>query len=187
MIGRRTKADIHKKKEIISTKSQNLRTDRQMVTDLEDWIYLKPRFKMGEANEKKSNSYHKIPEMLRNWVPDSSKVGTESKTLVEGCYKKFLGPYVSSSTIHSQKHTSQTLGKEKRLNLWKCWTENEICFTSQGTAQTILKTEGFMKLYITKYKISRSIRLPRMLKNGHISIISPTIQEIKGFFTKKTK
>ena len=52
---------------------------------------------------KKSNSYHKVPEMLRNWVPDPSKAGTENKTLVESFYKKFLGPYVSSSIIHSQK------------------------------------------------------------------------------------
>lgn len=37
-----------------------------MVNDLEDWVVdLKPRFAMGEDN-KKSNSYYRIPEMLRN-------------------------------------------------------------------------------------------------------------------------
>lgn len=74
-----------------------------MVIDFEDWIYLKLGFKMGEANEEKSNFHHKIPEMLGNWVLDPSKVGTENKTLVESFYKKFLGPNISSSTIHSQK------------------------------------------------------------------------------------
>lgn len=57
---------IKRKGEIVSTKSQNLRTDGKIVTDLEDWVYSKPRFVMGEANKKKSNSYHRIPEMLRN-------------------------------------------------------------------------------------------------------------------------
>lgn len=41
--------------------------DGQMTADLEDWVVdLKPRFAMGEDNKKKSNSYYRIPEMLRN-------------------------------------------------------------------------------------------------------------------------
>lgn len=37
-----------------------------MVTDLEDWVDLKSIFAMGEDNKKKSNSYHRILEMVRN-------------------------------------------------------------------------------------------------------------------------
>lgn len=105
-----------RKREIISTKSQNLRTDGQMVTDLEDWIYLKPRFKMGEAIEKKSNSYHKIPDTLRNWVSDPSKVGTENKTSVEPFCKKFLRP-LRFFFHHSQPKNTLPKPLEKRGDL----------------------------------------------------------------------